>query len=111
MEKGFFCRFRSGSVLKISPCVAACTEVIKRVFELNPKRAGHRRSESLFTRKPDRCAAIFDGDVPQSAIPILLRVAGQFRRETHGRRAVLDPELWINSFEMFSDSRRRNSED
>src|SRR6266403_5078330 len=42
---------------------------------------------------------------------LLSRVASQFGRETGGSGSVFDAELWINSFEMFSDSRRRNSED
>ena len=63
----------------------------------------------VFSRKPDLTAAIFSAK--NFLARCLLHVAGQFRRKTGGRSSVFDTELWINSFEMFSDSRRRNFQD
>jgi hypothetical protein len=67
------------------------------------------RPESILTGKPALCAARF---VETNFLARLLsRVASQFRRETGGSGAILNAEFWINPLEMFSDSRRRNSED
>ena len=67
------------------------------------------RPEMVFSRKPDLAAAIFSAK--NFLARCLLHVVGQFRSETGGGSAVFDTELWINSLEMFSDSRRRNSQD
>ena len=83
-----------------------------------------RRSESILTGKPAYVRSDFPCSSVAAGVPpailracafrvrrCLLRVASQFGRETGGGSAILNAELWINSFEMFSDSRRRNSED
>ena len=49
--------------------------------------------------------------VTPAILRCLLHVAGQFRCKTGRRRPVLDAELWINVFEMFSDRCHRYSED
>jgi hypothetical protein len=58
------------------------------------------RPESILTGKPALSAARF---VETNFLARLLsRVAGQFGRKTGGGGAIFDPELWINSLEMFS---------
>ena len=73
------------------------------------KKVFPRRSESILTGKPALCTGRFIET--KFLARCLLHVAGQFRRETRGRSAVLDSELRINPLEMFSDGCWRNSED
>jgi len=60
------------------------------------------------------CSSVAAGVTPAILCACAFRVLAmptQFGRKTGGGGAVLDTELWINSLEMFSDSRWRNSED
>src|SRR5438552_14411870 len=70
------------------------------------KKVFPRRFESIPTGKPALlrsdfpCSSVAAGVTP-AILRCLLRVAGQFGRETGRGSAVLDPELWINPLEMF----------
>ena len=80
------------------------------------KEVSPRRSESILTGKPALlrsdfpCSSVAAGVTP-AILRCLLRVASQFRAETCRSGPIFDAKLWINPLEMFSDSRRRNSED
>src|SRR5438132_14007067 len=91
------------------------SEISRPEREVSP-----RRSESILTGKPALLRSDFRALLWRQASRLrfcafrvrrcVLRVAGQFRGNTRRGSPVLDPELWINVFEMFSDSRHRYSQ-